>query len=215
MAGGPDILPVPGAPGRFLNTVSGQPTIIEEIFDDAVFDTIEIPAATALSNQEYLFFDVSSNKKLNDAKFGQNKRIPGSHMLKLAKIGLYVRQAYGGAKVDGIDTILCFENGAYAFSLGKRLVSEGPAWRYPSGTGYYGVSTKNDFSLIGLGVPSPAAVPALAEQHEISDQMTLNAGLSFPTRTWAAVAGQTIGTTTGGLFVTNTLQGVLRKPVGV
>ena len=215
MAGAPDIIPVPGSPGRFLNTATGQPTIIEEIFDDAVFDTIEIAAATNLSNTEYVFFDVTSNKKDQDAKFGQPKRIPASHMLKLAKIGLYVRQCYGGAKVDGIDTILCFENGAYAFSLGKRLVTEGPAWRYPSGTGYYGVSTKNDFSLIGLGVPSPAAVPALAEQHEISDQMAINAALSFPTRAWAVAAGQTIGTTTGGLFVTNTLQGVLRKPVGV
>lgn len=206
-----------GKPGELNIPALGKTIRQVEWREDDIYDTVLVTAAAQTPGTSYDFFAVNlDTKKPQHANVRNLRRIASDNELVMFRIGLHPRGYVGNAEGAFADIKKVAENGIFKFSLGDRLVAEGPAIKFQSGYGLGGfaATTANNTTqgAISFGVPSAAAAPVLLVPQEITSADELNGSLRFESAAW--VSGY-VDTTPGAVVgMSCFLHGFIKKPLG-
>lgn len=210
-------IPVPEQPGRIYIPATGSVVQQDQQYEGDFYDTVEFVNFTAGSYK--LPFKDQADKSLQFTNLTQTKRIPSYAKLKLQRLGVHVRQWDGADMPSEKDVVCLYDMAHLRFTLGQtNLIAEGPLLTFQSGLGLTGVSTANDFSVLGNGVASQAAAPRLREESDISDKIDLNCRIEIGNNdAWASTTQPSmVGNKAGvaSIKVTTLLHGVITRPLG-
>lgn len=218
----PAAIPVPEQPGRVFLPASGQVIQQDQVYEGDFYDTVEFTSFAAAGFKD-VFKDQSTgsgNKDVHLTNITQTKRIPSYAKLKLQRIGVHVRQWVGSARPDPEDVVALYELGFLRFSLGStNLIAEGPLLTFQSGLGVQGVSNRNDFSALTLGVAASTAAPRLLESPDISDKVDLNCRITVGNNEALNASDNTQPTMQGNgtyahILATVFAHGIITRPLG-
>lgn len=184
------IVPVRKKPGVYYNTDTGKFFNLVEYRDDDKYDTVVIASgAIAAGKTLELFRDLSSKDKI-DTNFDTSRRLSKGEEMLIKRIGVDIPLAVGNTVLVAANIKKVAYNGFLDFRINKKLVAEGPLYKYPSGYGMAGQTTENNASVVTIGVPSTAAQRPLEKVHEVTSEHDLSASIRFDAHDWDAT-GQT------------------------
>lgn len=186
-----------------------------ELREDDIYDTVECPAAAIAAGSEYEFFRDLANKNEQHTNLPQARRIQAGDEVAVFRIGLHPRDAAGNALPATVDVKKVVGNAQLVVNFNRRLITSGPAIKYPSG---YGMSLfSNEAAAAGImaasiGVPSVAAAPTLFVPQTLKDNDDIVAKLRFPGAAW--VTGYAVPTLAALVLVSLMFRGVIKAPLG-
>lgn len=171
-------------------------------------------AATITAGQSQEFFRDLSNKNLQHTNLKTARRIPAGSEFIMARIGIVPCQAMGNDLPSDDQIIKLAYAATLTFKINDRLVSEGPLFKYQSGYGVTGSTTRNATGVVTIGVPSAAAAPTLMVAQPVQDDDDLMGTLEFKDFTsWVAAAGDAMPSLPP-IGVMLMLHGYIKKPQG-
>lgn len=202
-------------PGELFIPALGKTFQQVELREDDIYDTVQLVAGAIAAGTEYEFFRDVEQKYEQHSNVPQARRIAAGDEVALFRIGLHPREAQGNALPDSSSIKKVFGNAHLLLKFNRRVITDGPAIKYPSGLGLSGSS--NEVAGAGqqytsVGVPSVAAAPTLFVPQQLKDNDDITAKLRFPNATWAT--GYVVPTTTTDLLITLFLHGVIKSPLG-
>jgi len=193
----PGVLIIPGIPFAVR---------LDQWIEGPVYDTAAISAGAISDGAEYKFFTNVAGKNKDQTNLVENGKLPAGWQLIINKMGLEL--CPGMSKADGN---LIIENSYMHFKSGNNKIHKiAPTFCWPSGYGIWGdhaIDTQaalTDYSIAGIGVPSPSAVPMLLKSIYITSQTNIEGLLRFENAV-------TIG---ADLEVRMILYGYVSRPVG-
>ncbi len=199
--------PIKGHPGRFLDTASGQVLNIAEYREDDKYDTIFLPGADpntpsvpgpviAFGSQFIFFRDITAKRPI-DCNFTQTSRLSAGEEMVVDRIGIYPRTSISGMgealdvslilpyeipSVRSNDIMRVAENAFFRVEVNNILLTEGPAYKYPSGYGISGFSL--DTPNFNIGVPSTAAAAKLVKTQSLTSRHEVIGYFIFHNHDW-------------------------------
>lgn len=202
-------------PGELFIPALGKTFQQVELREDDIYDTVQLKAGAIAAGTEYEFFRDIEQKYEQHSNVPQARRIAAGDEVALFRIGLHPREAQGNVLPNSADIKKVFGNAHLLLKFNRRVITDGPAIKYPSGLGLSGSS--NEVAAAGLqftsvGVPSVAAAPTLFVPQQLKDNDDITAKLRFPNAAWAA--GYVVPATADDLLVTLFLHGVIKSPLG-
>ena len=204
---------VPGKnPGEVYIPALGKSFQQVELREDDIYDTIETDTGSISTGTQYKFFLNLTNKNEQHTNLPTPRRINSGDEAAIFRIGLHPREANGNTLPVFNDYRRLIGNGYVEVKFNRRLITSGPAIKYPSGYGVGGFSDSTDATAVSIGVPSAAASPTLFVPQQLKDDDDLNARLVFLDAAWLTsyVAPVQAGRSCWTLF----LHGVLKAPLG-
>ena len=218
--------PIKGHPGRFLDTASGQVLNIAEYREDDKYDTIFLSAEEEIEfGSQYVFFRDITTKRPIDCNFTQPSRLSAGEQMVVDRVGLYPRHVISGQEVSSnADLIRVIENAFFRVNVNSILLTEGPAFKYPSGYGLGGYPAPGVDNTIGIGVPSTAAAAKLVKTQTLTSRHEVIGYFIFHNHDWilnephvTATEITSIQLTQGegqlGMLVTAFLHGLIKSAV--
>jgi len=206
------IRPVVGKPGRFIDPRTGKKFDISQMYEGEKYDTVEVPAASLGSGTHY-FFQNLSNKNIIDTNFKTQNRLDANEKMVLERIGIYVRQATGTARLASGDLLALANDTRAYFSVNGDIIKQGPLAFWPSGFGLSGSINETAgaaVSIVGIGVPSTSAVQRLRRRQMLTPEHQLEGALVYESRGW--LSSYTAQTLSAHALVTMVLQGLISRP---
>jgi hypothetical protein len=202
-------------PGELLIPALGRTFQQVELREDDVFDTVQLESGAIAAGTELEWFRNVEDKNEQHTNIPQPRRIASGDEVAVFRIGVHPREAQGDILPTTLDVKKVFGNAHVLVKFNKRIITDGPAIKYPSGYGLSGSS--NEVAAAGIafhsvGVPSAAASPTLFVPQQLKDNDDITAKLRFPAAAW--VAGYTVPTTANDLLVSIFLRGVIKSPLG-
>jgi hypothetical protein len=218
--------PIEGQPGLFRDSDTGQVVNIRDFRESDKYDTIVIPAQTAIAaGTEFVFFADLNGKRTTDTNLMTQRKLSAGESMVLDRIGLYFRLAVGNTTTKPRDLKKTFENSYYSLRINEILQDEGPAIKFPSGYGVYGQTNETDDGIVSIGVPATASAARLVKKQMLNQNHELNGTLRFDARSWAVSpgTGSALGPLPQGyvmtptldepVMITNYLHGLIRAAV--
>ena len=204
---------VPMDAGSYI--IGGKVVNLVEWREGDFYDSISIPASTALSGVNYVFFRDLTNKEDQDSNINSPRRIDAGHQMIVTRLGFYIHQVTGNTACAVQDIKKILDNGFLEFEVNNTIVDEAPVLKYQSGWGYTGNSggstTAADYYLVN-GVPSQSAAPNLLVPQEISQDHDVYATLRFLGAAWfSGFAGAQLTTRVRCKFI---IHGYIKKKLG-
>jgi hypothetical protein len=205
-----------GNPGELYIPALGKKFQQVELREDDVYDTIQIPGATIAAGTEFELFRDIQGKNEQHTNLPQSRRIQAGDEVAVFRIGVHPREALGNVLSTTVDSRKVFGNAHFILKFNRRVISDGPAIKYPSGYGLSGFSNEvaaAGVNAISVGVPSVAAAPTLFVPQQLKDNDDILCKLRFPDAAgwFAAYAPPTITT---AFPVSVFLRGVIKAPLG-
>lgn len=202
-------------PGELYIPALGKTFQQVELREDDVFDTIQMVAGAIAAGTEYQFFRNVEDKNEQHTNIPQPRRIAAGDEVAVFRIGVHPREAQGNVLPATTDVKKVFGNAHLILKFNKRIITDGPAIKYPTGYGLSGSS--NEVAAAGIafhsvGVPSVGASPTLFVPQQLRDDDDITAKLRFPDASW--VTGYVVPTTAGDLLISLFLRGVIKSPLG-
>lgn len=188
-----------------------------ELREDDVYDTVQLAGAIA-AGTEYEFFRDIQNKNEQHTNIPQSRRIQAGDEVAVFRIGVHPRGRLGATHAAIADIQQVVENAHLDLRFNRRIITSGPAVKYPSG---YGLSGFSDLGAAtpgnagaSVGVPSVAAAPTLFVPQQLKDNDDIVCKLRFPGAAWAASYAPPSVAAAPGLAVSVFLRGVIKSPLG-
>lgn len=191
----------------------GRTIKLVEWREDDFYDSVQQASGAATAGTSLEVFRDLSNKNLQHTNLKTSRRIPAGSEFILARIGVVPAQAIGNTLVTDDDIIKLAYAATMTFKLNDRLITEGPLYKYQSGYGVTGSTTRNATGVVTIGVPSAAAAPVLMVAQNIADDDDLVATIDFKNNSWIA-GGASMPTFTAAVIATVNLHGFVKKPQG-
>lgn len=219
--------PIKGHPGRFLDTASGQVLNIAEYREDDKYDTIFLSAEQEIEfGSQYVFFRDITTKRPIDCNFTQPSRLSAGEEMVVDRVGLYPRHVISGQEVSpSTDLARVIENAFFRVNVNSILLTEGPAFKYPSGYGMGGYPEVGAVAgTVGIGVPSTAAAAKLVKTQTLTSRHEVIGYFIFHNHDWilnephvSASEITSLSLTTGegylGMLITAFLHGLIKAAV--
>jgi hypothetical protein len=203
-------------PGELFIPALGKKVQQVELREDDVYDTVQIAGAIS-PGTEYEFFRDIQGKNEQHTNIPQARRIQSGDEVAVFRIGIYPRNALGNTQASLLDIKKVVENGHLDLRFNRRVVTSGPALKYPTGYGLSGFSNDvaaNGLSALSVGVPSVAAAPTLFVPQQLKDNDDIICKLRFPSASWAASYVDPAISAAPGIAVSVFLRGVIKSPLG-
>lgn len=202
-------------PGELFIPALGKTFQQVELREDDVYDTVAITAGAIAAGTEYEWFRDIQNKNEQHTNMPNPRRISAGDEVAVFRIGVHPREAQGQELPSTLDVKKVFGNAHLLLKFNKRIITDGPAIKYPSGYGLSGSS--NEVAAAGIafhsvGVPSVAAAPTLFVPQQLKDNDDMTAKLRFPNAAW--VTGYTVPTIDLDLLISIFMRGVIKSPLG-
>lgn len=218
-----DIAVPTGKAGELFIPALGKAFMQVELREDDVYDTVQVhgagdaPGAIA-AGTEFEFFRDLQNKNEQHTNLPQPRRIQAGDEVAVFRIGLYPRNKCGSVHVVGADILQVVENAQLDVRFNRRIITSGPALKYPSGYGVSGFSDLGAASVgnqaLSIGVPSVAAAPTLFVPQQLRDNDDIVAKLRFPNAAWLNDYVVPTTTSVAGIPMTLFFRGVIKSPLG-
>jgi hypothetical protein len=225
--------PIPGQPGLFRDTDNPDPNVVYNIRDfreGDKYDNIAIPTGAVTAGLEFLFFQDIQGKRETDTNLRTPSKLSAGESMVLDRIGLYVRSATGVAFTVPQDVKSIMDNAFYRLEINGLLQDEGPAIKFPSGSGLYGQTNESGQGIVAVGVPATASASKLLKKQLLNQNHEIRGILRFDQRPWLTTGAaplftaagitpvvttqaQTNPPTNGAVLVTNYLHGLIRAAV--
>lgn len=203
-------------PGEVFIPALGRSFQQVELREDDVYDTIAVLAGAQAAGTEYIFFRDIANKYENDTNLPQSRRINAGDEVAVFRVGLHPRESVGNTLPAFADYRKIFSTASLEVKFNRRVITEGPAIKYPTGYGLGGFSDETGATAVSVGVPSSAAAPTLFVPQQLKDNDDLNGRLRFPDGSaWlSSTITYTAPTLAGAVRVSLFLHGVMKAPLG-
>lgn len=206
-----------GVPGELFIPALGKKFQQVELREDDVYDTVRIPAAAVAAGTEFEFFRDTQGKNEQHTNLPQPRRIQSGDEVAVYRIGLHPREALGVTLPLTADIKQLVGNGHLLMKFNRRVITDGPAIKYPTGYGLSGFSDVGAATpgngAVSIGVPSVAAAPTLFVPQQLKDNDDIICKLRFPDATgWYAT--YTVPTVATTLAMSVFLRGVIKSPLG-
>ncbi len=204
---------VPGKnPGEVYIPALGKSFQQIELREDDIYDTIETDTGSVAAGTQYKFFLNLANKNEQHTNLPTPRRINSGDEAAIFRIGLHPREASGNTLPVFNDYRKVVGNGWLEVIFNRRLITSGPAVKYPSGYGMAGYSDETAATAVSIGVPSAAAAPTLFVPQQLKDDDDLKVRLVFLDAAWLTsyVAPVLSGRQTISIF----MHGVMKNPLG-
>ena len=205
-------------PGEVFIPALGKAFQQIELREDDVYDTIVVASGAQAAGTEYIYFRDVSDKFELDTNLPQTRRIQAGDEVAVFRIGLHPRESLGNTLPIFNDYRKIFSTSALEVKFNRRVITEGPSIKYPTGYGLGGFSDETGATAVSVGVPSIAAAPTLFVPQQLKDNDDLSGKLRFPngnSNAWAiAAASYTAPTLGGAVRVSLFLHGVMKAPLG-
>ncbi len=176
------------SPGVLLDEETGTYYKLVDTLHHAQRESVLIQNDSATSSipfgQEYEFGRDIADKPELDCNFRTPRKLTSGQVMWVSRIGLYFPKFVGGREVDAEDIQVVAENTFFEFDIGGKRKYAAPAIESPSGFGWYGSTTKNNESVLSLGLPSLGGVLPLAQKIYFNDKHDVAGRLTFQRRTW-------------------------------
>jgi len=205
-------------PGELYIPALGKKFQQVELREDDVFDTIQIPNGAVAAGTEFELFRDIQNKNEQHTNIPQSRRIQAGDEVAVFRIGLYPRNRTGATAVAAGDVLQVVDNAHFTLKFNRRIVTDGPALKYPTG---YGVSGYSDLGAaaagnqaVSIGVPSVAAAPTLFVPQQLRDNDDIVCKLRFPAASWISGYDAPTMASVDGLLVSAFMRGVIKSPLG-
>lgn len=208
-----DIVQATGNAGELNIPSLGKTIRLVEWREDSFFDTVQLDALSPAAGSSLEFFRDLSNKNLQHTNLKTARRIPAGSEFILTRIGVIPNQALADSLPTDADIIKLAYAASLTFKINDRLISEGPVYKYQSGFGVTGSTTRNSTGIATIGVPSAAAAPSLLVAQNVKDDDDLVATLDHKNNSWIN-GGSTMPTYSVRMGVTLDLHGLIKKPQG-
>lgn len=205
-------------PGELYIPALGKKFQQVELREDDVFDTVQVPTGAIAAGTEFEFFRDIQNKNEQHTNIPQSRRIQAGDEVAVFRIGLYPRSKTGATHAVVADIAQLVDNGHFVLNFNRRIITSGPAFKYPTGYGLSGMSdlggvaAGNQFA--SLGVPSVAAAPTLFVPQQLRDNDDIICKLRFPAASWVTGYDAPTLTSVDGVLVSAMLRGVIKSPLG-
>jgi len=205
-----------------LDTASGQVLNIAEYREDDKYDTIFLSSEDPIEfGSQYVFFRDINAKRPIDCNFTQTSRLSAGEEMVVDRVGLYPRHGISGHTMsDNADVIRIIENAFFRVNVNSILLTEGPAFKYPSGYGLGGYPAPATENTIGIGVPSTAAAAKLVKTQTLTSRHEVIGYFIFHNHDWilnephvAMITEVTPITLTTYMLVTAFLHGLIKSAV--
>ena len=154
-------------PGEFIIPELGRAIQLTEWEEMDIYDTMALPAATALAGNTLTYYTGVENRRAVDTNLKTSSKMPARHELIVMKPSVFVLPMWGTAIVELADQLAFYSEGTYELNKNsKPQVSRTHMWRLQSGYGFvaYGLNVAAPGAPVApssLGVASPAAIPPL------------------------------------------------------
>lgn len=159
-------------------------------YESELYDTVNVPVGAVAAGTSLEFFRDLNGKNLIDSNMSSSRKLLAGSAMRVFFVGLYFPQAGGNTEFRFDDVKKIVDNAIIEVKLNDVEIAKGPAYRFPIGYGLTGNSTRTDFDVFHLGVPSTAAVRPLATPVWITEQHDLQAQIRFDNRAgWASGVG--------------------------
>lgn len=205
-------------PGELYIPALGKKFQQVELREDDVFDTVQLASGAIAKGAEYEFFRDIQNKNEQHTNIPQSRRIQAGDEVAVFRIGLYPRNRVGATAALATDIMQVVENAHFILKFNRRIVTDGPALKYPTG---YGMSGFSDLGAatpgnqaVSIGVPSVAAAPTLFVPQQLRDNDDIVCKLRFPDAAWVAGYDAPTLASVDGVLVSAFLRGVIKSPLG-
>jgi len=179
---------------------------------------VQVQTGAIEAGTELEFFRDIQNKNEQHTNIPQSRRIQAGDEVAVFRIGLYPRSTLGATAAVIMDVKQIVENAHFVLNFNRRVITSGPALKYPTGYGLSGFSdvgaAQAGASAVSIGVPSVAAAPTLFVPQQLRDNDDIICKLRFPAAAW--VTGYDKPTLTGvdGVAVSTFMRGVIKSPLG-
>jgi hypothetical protein len=204
--------------GELYIPALGKKFMQVELREDDVYDTIQIPNGGIAAGAEFVLFRDIQNKNEQHTNLPQSAKIASGDEVAVFRVGLYPRNKVGATHTPSTDILQVIEGSHFIVQFNRRIITSGPAVKYPSG---YGVSGFSDVGAaaagnqaLSVGVPSVAAAPTLFVPQQLKGDDDIRAMVRFPAATWVSGYDAPSLTGTDGLLLTAYLHGVIKSPLG-
>lgn len=205
-------------PGEVFIPALGKSFQQVELREDDVYDTIAVASGAQTAGTEYIYFRDIANKFEQDTNLPQTRRINAGDEVAVFRVGLHPRETLGNTLPVFNDYRKIFSTSVLEVKFNRRLITEGPSIKYPTGYGLAGFSDETGATAVSVGVPSAAAAPTLFVPQQLKDNDDLSGKLRFPEGNQSAVfiaaASYTAPTLAGAVRVSLFLHGVMKAPLG-
>lgn len=204
---------VPGKnPGEVYIPALGKSFRQVELREDDVIDSIETGTSTINAGTEYVVFRDIDNKNEQHTNLGSSKRIASGDEVAVFRIGVHLREAQGNTLPVFNDYRKILGNAVLDLKFNRRLITNGPLIKYPSGYGVGGFSDETGATAVSIGVPSSAAAPTLFVPQQLTDTDDLNGKIQFKDAAW--LTSYALPVLAGRVVMTVFLHGVMKAPLG-
>lgn len=204
---------VPGKnPGEVYIPALGKSFRQVELREDDVIDSIITGSGAINAGVEYVVFRDIDNKNEQHTNLGSSKRIASGDEVAVFRIGVHLREAHGNTLPVFNDYRKILGNGILDLKFNRRLITNGPLIKYPSGYGVGGFSDETGATAVSIGVPSSAAAPTLFVPQQLTDTDDLNGKVQFKDASW--ISGYAVPNLAGPVVLTVFLHGVMKAPLG-
>jgi hypothetical protein len=213
-----------GNPGELFIPALGKKFQQVELREDDIYDTVRVLPGAVTAGTEYEFFRDIQNKNEQHTNLPQSRRIQAGDEVAVFRIGLYPRNKVGATHATSSDIAQIVDNAHFVLKFNRRIISDGPALKFPSGYGLSGASDLGAASagnqFVSLGVPSVAAAPTLFVPQQLKDNDDIICKLRFPSASWVDNAAPAVSyndptiASVDGVLVSTFLRGVIKSPLG-
>jgi hypothetical protein len=186
--------------------------------EDDFYDHVQTKAAITAGNRLRVFRSLD-NKNFQHININTQGKIPANSEIVIFRIGVHVAQAFGNVLPTDDDIIKVAHAATLTFKLNERLVAQGPLFKFQSGYGVTGSTTRNATGIATMGVPSAAAAPQLLVAQPASEKDDLNCDITFEDNSWLASGTQMPAFSIQAAVTTQPvigvfLHGLIKKPQG-
>lgn len=140
-----------------------------------LYDTVTIAAAGAVNQLTTAFFTnvgAASGKTLAQTNMTQQQRLPAPEAFSIFGFRLRWSENILLADLYALLNGFCLE-----FYIGQKVYQRAPLWHFNAGGGINAVTTANDTTILGNGLPTREAMHKLAIPLVLENQMTFFAQL--------------------------------------
>lgn len=187
--------------------------------EDDFYDTVAQPAGLVTSGTELDYFINLQGKQLQHSNLKKSSSIPANQQIVVSRVGVHFVQSLGANIMPDSDIIAAAHASVFTFQVNDRLITQGPAYKYQSGYGMTGSTTRNNAGIVTTGVPSAAAAPSLYVAQPVTDNDDIVGSLQYPSQNWLnnntdGDIAATMPTFVQPSAATAFLHGIIRKPQG-
>lgn len=207
-----DVIVPTGNAGEFEIPSLGKKIKLVEWREDSFYDTVQLDALAPAAGSSLEFFRDLANKNLQHTNLKTVRRIPSNTEFIMTRIGVVPNQALGNVLPTDEDVIKLAYAASLTMKLNDRLIVEGPLYKFQSGLGVAGSTTRNATGIVTMGVASAGAAPSLLVAQSVKDTDDLVATLDHRNTAWLATTS--LPTYTVRMGVTLDLHGLIKKPQG-